>query len=134
MAGVLTAVAAAGLVASVYGTGASVALARPATAKPLAGKIVGIDAGHNGRNWTDPAFLNRQVWNGREWEDCDTTGTQTASGYTEARYNFNVARYLRADLRRDGARVVLTRTSNNGIGPCHPHRVPQAHDDAGEHL
>jgi len=26
-----------------------------AAAKPLAGKIIGIDPGHNGRNWTDPA-------------------------------------------------------------------------------
>jgi N-acetylmuramoyl-L-alanine amidase len=85
---------------------------------PLKGKVVGIDPGHNGRNYTDPSFLNRKVWNGREWEDCDTTGTQTMSGYTEARFNFQVAEYLRADLIRDGARVVLTRDSNNGIGPC----------------
>jgi N-acetylmuramoyl-L-alanine amidase len=117
----MTAIAA-GLMPSAYGAGAGVALASPATAKsavrPLAGKIIGIDPGHNGRNWTDPAFLNRQVWNGRQWENCDTTGTQTAGGYAEARYNFNVARYLRADLRRDGARVVMTRTSNRGIGPC----------------
>ena len=26
--------------------------------------------------------------------------------------------YLRADLRRDGARVIMTRTSNTGVGPC----------------
>jgi N-acetylmuramoyl-L-alanine amidase len=87
-------------------------------ALPLAGKIIGIDPGHNGRNWTDPAFLSKQVWNGREWEDCDTTGTQTAGGYTEARFNFNVAAYLAGYLREDGAKVVLTRTSNHGIGPC----------------
>ncbi|HEY2508645.1 MAG TPA: N-acetylmuramoyl-L-alanine amidase [Streptosporangiaceae bacterium] len=92
--------------------------ASSAAAKPLAGKIVGIDPGHNGRNWTDPAFLNRQVWNGREWEDCDTTGTETAGGYTEAKFNWNVATYLRADLSKEGAKVVLTRQSNNGIGPC----------------
>jgi N-acetylmuramoyl-L-alanine amidase len=90
----------------------------PASAKPLAGKIVGIDPGHNGRNYTDPAYLDRKIWNGREWEDCDTTGTETASGYTEARFNFNVAMYLRADLVKDGARVVLTRHNNHGIGPC----------------
>jgi N-acetylmuramoyl-L-alanine amidase len=90
----------------------------PASARPLAGKIIGIDPGHNGRNYTDPAYLNRQVWNGREWEDCDTTGTETASGYTEARFNWNVARYLRADLIKAGAKVVLTRHSNDGIGPC----------------
>jgi N-acetylmuramoyl-L-alanine amidase len=86
--------------------------------RPLAGKIVGIDPGHNGLNYTDPAFLSKQIWNGREWEDCDTTGTQTAGGYTEARFTFNVATYLAADLRKDGARVVLTRPSNRGIGPC----------------
>ena len=89
-----------------------------ANARPLAGKIIGIDPGHNGRNYTDPAFLNHQIWNGREWEDCDTTGTETASGYTEARFNWNVAKYLRADLIKAGARVVMTRSSNRGIGPC----------------
>jgi len=88
------------------------------SAKPLAGKIVGIDPGHNGLNYTDPAYLNRKVWNGREWEDCDTTGTETAGGYTEARFNWNVARYLRAILIKDGAKVVLTRKNNHGIGPC----------------
>lgn len=97
---------------------ASSAQAAQARAKPLAGKIIGIDPGHNGLNYTDPAYLNRQVWNGREWEDCDTTGTETASGYTEARFNWNVARYLRAILVRDGAKVVLTRKNNHGIGPC----------------
>lgn len=86
--------------------------------KPLAGKVVGIDPGHNGRNYTDPSFLNRQIWNGREHEDCDTTGTETAGGYTETRFNWNVAGYLSSDLRAEGARVVLTRHSNSGVGPC----------------
>jgi N-acetylmuramoyl-L-alanine amidase len=102
-------------------SGIGTAWAHPVTAassKPLAGKIIGIDPGHNGRNYTDPAYIDRQIWNGREWENCDTTGTETASGYTEARFNFNVARYLRADLIKDGARVVLTRHNNHGIGPC----------------
>ena len=93
-------------------------VSRASSAKPLAGKIVGIDPGHNGLNYTDPAYLNRKIWNGREWEDCDTTGTQTASGYTEARFNWNVAKYLRAILVKDDARVVLTRKNNHGIGPC----------------
>jgi len=85
---------------------------------PLAGKVVGIDPGHNGRNGTDPAYLAHQVFNGRTMEDCNTTGTQTASGYTESLFNWKVAAYLTADLRRDGARVVLTRHNNDGIGPC----------------
>jgi N-acetylmuramoyl-L-alanine amidase len=92
--------------------------AQAAGRRPLAGKVVGIDPGHNGLNYTSPAFLNRKVWNGRQWEGCDTTGTRTASGYTEARFNWNVAVYLRADLVRMGARVVMTRTGNNGLGPC----------------
>ena len=85
---------------------------------PLKGKIVGIDPGHNGLNYTDPSYIDRQVWNGREWENCDTTGTETDGGYTEALFNFRVAEYLRADLIRDGAKVVLTRTTNKGVGPC----------------
>jgi N-acetylmuramoyl-L-alanine amidase len=93
----------------------------PATrqpAKPLAGRVVGIDPGHNGGNGADPAYINQIIWNGRESETCDTTGTQTDGGYTEARYTFNVALYLLADLRREGARVVMTRTTNDGVGPC----------------
>lgn len=96
-------------------------LAGPAAAhapRPLAGRVVGIDPGHNGRNYTDPAFLNHLVWNGRELENCDTTGTSTDGGYSETAFNFHVAEYLRADLRAEGARVVMTRTTNTGIGPC----------------
>jgi len=84
----------------------------------LAGKVIGIDPGHNGRNYTDPAFLDHQIWNGREWENCDTTGTQTNGGYTEAKFNWLVAIDLAAILRSDGAKVVLTRKNNRGIGPC----------------
>jgi N-acetylmuramoyl-L-alanine amidase len=90
----------------------------PSPALPLAGKIVGIDPGHNGGNFNDPGYLGRQIWNGREVENCDTTGTATAGGYTEARFNFNVASYLRADLIAAGAKVVMTRHSDNGVGPC----------------
>jgi N-acetylmuramoyl-L-alanine amidase len=97
--------------------------ASPATSQsqpgpPLAGVTVGIDPGHNGLNGTDPSYLNRLIWNGREMETCDTTGTQTDAGYTEALFNFRVALFLRADLLRDGARVVMTRTANQGVGPC----------------
>ncbi len=98
------------------GASASASLSPPAL--PLAGEIVGIDPGHNGRNGVNPDFIDQQFWNGRELENCDTTGTETMSGYTEAQYNLNVARYLRADLRADGAKVVMTRSSNDGVGPC----------------
>ncbi len=87
-------------------------------ARPLTGKIIGIDPGHDGGNFNDPAFISRLVWNGVAYETCDTTGTETAGGYTEAQFNFNVASDLRADLTKDGATVVMTRHSNDGVGPC----------------
>jgi len=98
--------------------------------KILTGKIIGIDPGHNGKNYTDPSFLNHQIWNGRNWEDCDTTGTETDGGYTEAKFNWLVASKLAKILRKDGAKVVLTRHSNNGIGPCvntRAHILDRAH-------
>jgi N-acetylmuramoyl-L-alanine amidase len=91
----------------------------PTPAKPLAGKIIGIDPGHNGYNRFFPRRISRLVWNGRHQQEyCDTTGTSTNGGYPEPRFTFNVAMYLAADLRAAGATVVLTRTTNRGVGPC----------------
>ena len=97
----------------------SPAVASPSpSALPLAGRVVGIDPGHDGGNFADAAYINELVWNGREYETCDTTGTQTASGFTEASFNFAVATDLSADLVAEGATVVMTRQSNDGVGPC----------------
>jgi N-acetylmuramoyl-L-alanine amidase len=96
--------------------------------------VVGIDPGHNGGNFTHTGYIAHLIWNGREWETCNTTGTETDMGYTEAQFNFNVASYLRADLIADGARVVMTRTSNDGVGPCVNERaaiINAAHADVG---
>jgi N-acetylmuramoyl-L-alanine amidase len=101
-------------------------------AGPLAGKVVGIDPGHNGGNFADPSFINAPVWNGREEEACDTTGTETDGGYTEAKFNFDVAMYLRAFLVHEGAKVVMTRRTNHGVGPCITRRAKilnKAHAD-----
>ena len=65
--------------------------------------------------------INQPVFNGTGDEPCDTTGTATASGYTEAQFNFNVATYLQADLEAEGATVVMTRTNNDGVGPVRDH-------------
>ena len=103
------------------------------TGKPLAGKIIAVDPGHNGGNETAPGIINQIIWNGRERETCDTTGTETDTGYTEAQFNYNVAEYLTADLEAEGATVVLTRTSNAGVGPCVTERAAignSAHADA----
>ena len=104
-----------GIAATPHGGGYWIAFG---TQSPLAGKVVGIDPGHNGLNYTAPQIINQPIWNGREEESCDTTGTATDSGYTEAQYNFNVATYLQADLEAEGARVVMTRPNNSGVGPC----------------
>jgi N-acetylmuramoyl-L-alanine amidase len=105
----------------------------PTDAGVLTGKVVAIDPGHNGGNFTDPSYINAQIFNGVENEACDTTGAATDSGYTEAEFNFNVAEYVTADLRGAGATVVLTRTTNTGVGPCVTVRAAvgnQAHADA----
>ena len=91
----------------------------PPTAKGiLDGRVVLVDPGHNGGNFAASSIINRLIWNGRETETCDTTGTETNAGHTEALFNWHVALYLTADLRAKGATVVLTRTSNTGVGPC----------------
>jgi N-acetylmuramoyl-L-alanine amidase len=99
----------------------------------LAGKVVGIDPGHNGDNWDHTGYINQIVWNGREEETCDTTGTQEANGYTEAQFAFNVAQNLATILRSQGATVVLTRTTNSGFGPCITERASIV-NDAGAHV
>jgi N-acetylmuramoyl-L-alanine amidase len=85
---------------------------------PLAGKVVGIDPGHNGLNYTAPQVIDAPVFNGTGDEPCDTTGTATDDGYTEAQFNFDVATDLEGDLEAEGATVVLTRPNNDGVGPC----------------
>ena len=88
---------------------------------PLAGRVVGIDPGHNGLNYTAPQIIDQPVWNGQEDEACDTTGTATDSGYTEAQFNFNVATYLQADLVAEGAEVVMTRPEQFRDRPVRDH-------------
>lgn len=85
----------------------------------LSGRTVVLDPGHNGGNAAHPEVINRLVpiGNGAR-KACNTTGTATASGYTEARFTLSVARLAARRLRRDGAQVVLTRRDNRGVGPC----------------
>ena len=93
-------------------------LFRPTRTGILSGKVVAVDPGHNGGNFAAASVIGKLIWNGRETESCDTTGAETDAGYTEAQFNWNVALYLTADLRAEGATVALTRTSNTGVGPC----------------
>jgi N-acetylmuramoyl-L-alanine amidase len=94
----------------------------------LNGKVILVDPGHNGGNFAAASVINRLIWNGRESETCDTTGAETDAGYTEALFNWRVALYLTADLRAAGATVVLTRTSDTGVGPCVTKRAALGND------
>ncbi len=63
--------------------------------------------------------MNRLVDAGTLRKACDTTGAETASGYPEATYNYDVALRLRRLLLAAGARVVMTRTRTRPAwGPC----------------
>ena len=85
----------------------------------MAGQTVVLDPGHNGANASHPKRINRQVDIGQGMRKaCDTTGTATDSGYSESAYTLAVARETARILRRNGAEVVLTRETNQGVGPC----------------
>jgi len=88
------------------------------SSRPLAGKVIALDPGHNGQNWAHPEIINQLVNVITEQKPCDTTGTQTDTGYTEHAFNFDVAMRLAALLRQEGARIVLTRADDAGVGPC----------------
>jgi N-acetylmuramoyl-L-alanine amidase len=100
------------------GAGATAPPESQSSARRLEGYTVAIDPGHNGRNYLHPARINRPVDAGTLKKPCDTTGTSTDRGYTEAAYNLDVGLRLADLLRRAGARVVLTRARNDGWGPC----------------
>lgn len=86
---------------------------------PLAGVVVVVDPGHNGRNWAHPEIINKVISAGNGVrKPCNTTGTSTNAGYTEAAYTFDVAERTATELRLRGATVYLTRSSNSGVGPC----------------
>ena len=82
------------------------------------GRVIAIDPGHNGGNYSHAAEINRPVFIGTQSRACDTTGTQTDDGYTESAYDLDVALRLRALLQAAGADVVMSRTTNDGWGPC----------------
>lgn len=85
---------------------------------PLAGLVVVVDPGHNGGNASHLDRTGRLVNAGGFRKRCNTTGTETNAGYPEHAFTWNVARRLARLLRSAGARVILTRHSDHGVGPC----------------
>jgi N-acetylmuramoyl-L-alanine amidase len=87
-------------------------------AAPLTGKVVVIDPGHNPGNFQHPAEINETVDVGTHRKECDTTGTSTNAGYTEAAFTLDVSRRLRTVLQGKGATVEFTHDADRPFGPC----------------
>jgi N-acetylmuramoyl-L-alanine amidase len=97
---------------------APAAAARPGTFALPPGATVVVDPGHNGRNGPGSG-IDRPVPDGRGGtKPCNTTGASTADGYPEHAFTWAVSRLLTDRLRARGYRVVLTRDSDDGVGPC----------------
>jgi len=114
-----------------WGSGGGQGAAGPAL--PLAGKTVVLDPGHNPGNVAHPNEIHQLVDIGNGRKACNTTGTATKAGYTEAAYNLDVARRARVILRAEGATVVLTQDGDRPWGPCVTERAAfanRAHADA----
>ncbi|WP_329409324.1 N-acetylmuramoyl-L-alanine amidase [Streptomyces sp. NBC_00704] len=102
-------------------------------AAPLTGKVVVIDPGHNPANARHTGEIGRQVDIGTNRKECDTTGTATNAGYSEAEFTLDVAHRLRTLLQRQGATVKLTQDGDRPFGPCVDERARignTAHADA----
>ncbi|WP_406478388.1 N-acetylmuramoyl-L-alanine amidase [Streptomyces sp. NBC_01615] len=105
----------------------------PAASGPLKGKVVVIDPGHNPGNFQHTSEISRQVDIGTNRKECDTTGTSTNAGYTEAEFTLDVAHRLRTILEQQGATVKFTQDGDRAWGPCVDERARignAAHADA----
>ncbi|RAG81856.1 N-acetylmuramoyl-L-alanine amidase [Streptacidiphilus pinicola] len=101
--------------------------------RPLAGKVIVLDPGHNPGNVDYPSEINSLVDVGNGSKACDTTGASTNAGYPEAQFTLDVSRRVRSILQAEGATVVLTQDGNRPWGPCVTERAQignRAHADA----
>ena len=87
-------------------------------AGPLAGKVVVVDPGHNPGNFKHTSEINKLVDIGTNRKECDTTGTSTNDGYTEAAFTRDVSQRLRTLLEKQGATVEFTHDNDRAFGPC----------------
>ncbi|MFI9587405.1 N-acetylmuramoyl-L-alanine amidase [Streptomyces sp. NPDC052236] len=85
---------------------------------PLTGKVVVIDPGHNPGNFRHATEINKLVDIGTNRKECDTTGTSTNAGYTEAEFTSDVSQRLRTLLVKQGATVKFTHSNERPFGPC----------------
>ena len=95
----------------------------------LAGKVVVIDAGHNGGNYSHSNEINQLVDAGNGvTKQCDTTGTGSFDGYPEYAFTLSLAQQLQATLQAAGAQVVMVRSDSSGWGPCITERARIGND------
>lgn len=81
--------------------------------------VVVLDPGHNGGNAEHPDRIGRQIPDGRGGhKQCNSTGTSTEDGYPEHAFNLAVARSVQQRLAAEDVRVELTRSDDDGVGPC----------------
>ncbi len=90
----------------------------PGSLHGVAGATILIDAGHNGGNGSHASEISRPIFIGTGTRACDQVGTETNNGYTEHAYTFDVALRVRGILEAAGAHVVMTRSTDTGVGPC----------------
>jgi len=105
-----------------------------ASSAALAGETVVIDPGHNGGNASHASEIAKLVPMGfGQSKTCDTTGTNADDGYPEYQFNLQVSVLVEQILEQHGAKVVMTRTTDDGVGPCVNQRAAignDAHADA----
>jgi N-acetylmuramoyl-L-alanine amidase len=91
----------------------------PAPLASLKGATILVDPGHNGGNAAHPEIINQLVPAGGFRKECDTTGTATNDeSLSEPAFTWDMAQRLTKLLKAEGAKVVLTRKNNTGVGPC----------------
>jgi N-acetylmuramoyl-L-alanine amidase len=98
---------------------------RPARPAP----VVVLDPGHNGGNAAASREIGRDVPDGRGGEKpCNTTGTDTAGGYAEHAFAWDVAQRVTGLLAARGVVVRSTRPDDTGVGPCVDRRAALANE------
>jgi N-acetylmuramoyl-L-alanine amidase len=102
----------------------------PTTTTPAGpAPVVVLDPGHNGGNAAAADAIAREVPDGRGGtKPCNTTGTETADGYAEHAFAFDVAARVTRLLTAQGVVVRSTRDSDDGVGPCVDRRAAVAND------
>lgn len=99
-------------------TGRAPAPTTSTVGRSLVGKVVVIDPGHNEHNGAHAGEIGQLVGVVTGTKACDTTGTATNDGYSEARFTTDVSSRVAQQLRALGATVTMTRDASTPWGPC----------------